>query len=453
MKPSHTQCTDKANICLQPFRICLAVVVLALPFSAATASAQRIRNSIPVDQVPAVQLQQPAPVQSFPEITYLKAPKAKRYLLDSGDVLGVFVEGVLGESGESPPVNYPPETSRLGPSIGFPIVVQENGTISLPLVDPISVRGLTIEQAEGLVKSVFQGERASGRRILNDNSRIIVTLQRERTINVIVVRQDNSGSMRGQGLNRGSGPVFDRSDRSARLSTVQLPAYEGDVFNALIETGGLPGVNAARDIRLYRSQDLATGSTQFYGGRSTFPRTNQPVGAFPRSGSRQQNFATNQYQPTSTGGTSIPLTRGAGDRFFDNRQSALRQGDVVVVEAKPTEVYYTGGLLRSGEFPLPRDQQLSVLGAIALAGGPTVQTNSGLGLSRLPPTDLIVVRNNGRNGQVNIRVDLDRALNDPTQQILIAPGDYLFLRHKTAERVGNLGIGVFNTFGLRAIFQ
>ena len=343
-------------------------------------------------------------------------------------------------------------------------MVQENGTVSLPLVDPISVRGLTVEQAEALIKSVYLGEGVSGKRILSDESRIIVTLQRERTINVIVIRQDNSSSMRAQGANQASGPVFDRSDRSARLSSVQLPAQDSDVFNALIETGGLPGVNAAGDVRVYRSENQHYRATQYGGDPSPFPRSGTP-GAFPRTGFPrtnlpgpavvQPNYASNRYQAApngSVGGVSIPLHPNATDPYFDNRQSVLSQGDLVVVEARPTEVYYTGGLLPGGERALPRDKPLNVLEAVALAGGPTT-TTGGFGLPRLPPTELIVARNNGLNGQVNIRVDLDRALSDPSQQILVAPGDYLFLRYKPDEQIRNLGIGVFNTYGLRQIFQ
>ena len=268
--------------------------------------------------------------------------------------------------------------------------------------------------------------------------------------------------MRAQGINRASGPVFDRSDRSARLSSVQLPAYEGDVFNALIESGGLPGVNAGtRRTHLSFGKSKLSLSTQYGGDPSPFPRSSVP-NVFPRSNSRQtvgpqSGFATNRYQPQPqqnglSSGVSIPLRGSTPGQFFDNRQAALSQGDVVVVEAKPTEVYYTGGLLPGGERPLPRDKTLSVLEAVALAGGPTTN-NGGFGLQRLPPTELIVARNNGRNGQVNIRVDLDRAVNDPTQQILVAPGDYLYLRYKPADQVRNLGIGVFNTYGLRQIFQ
>ena len=430
--------------------LAMLMLMLMLMLLPAIASAQRIRNSVPAQQVPAWQLKQRPAVQTFPEVEYLRAPKPKTYLLDSGDVLGVFLEGILGQTGEAPPVHYPPESSSLGPSIGFPFVVQENGTVSLPAVDPISVRGLTIEQAEALVKSVYRGAGTSGRSILTGQSRVIVTLQRKRTINVIVVRQDSSSSSRALGVSRGSSsPVFDRSDQSARLSSIQLPVQDNDVFNALIETGGLPGLNAD-SIRVYRSGDQSTVDTRFGRPSNAFGRSNSLTTAspFPRTG-----FSLNGVPAQATSsGVNIPLRQGSAYQSFDNRQSALSSGDVVIVPARPTEVYYTSGLLRGGEFPLPRDKNLTVLEAIALTGGATVN-NNGFGLSRLPPTELIVSRNNGRNGQINLRVDLDRARNDPKQNILVAPGDNLLLRHKPIEQIGNFGIGTFNNFGLRRIFQ
>ena len=151
------------------------LVLFAILLSTATASAQRIRNSVPAQQVPAWQLEQQPTVQTFPEVEYLRAPKPKTYLLDSGDVLGVFLEGLLGRPGDAPPVHFPPESSSLGPSIGFPFVVQENGTVSLPAVDPIPVRGLTIEQAEGLIKSVYTVAGRAGSSILTGQSKVIVT--------------------------------------------------------------------------------------------------------------------------------------------------------------------------------------------------------------------------------------------------------------------------------------
>ena len=46
----------------------------------------------------------------------------------------------------------------------------------------------------------------------------------------------------------------------------------------------------------------------------------------------------------------------------------LNDGDIVYIESRETEVFYTGGLLQGGEFPLPRDYDLDVLGAMAIAG-------------------------------------------------------------------------------------
>ena len=424
----------------------LFAMLMLLPV---TASAQRIRNSVPAQQVPAWQLEQRPAVQTFPEVEYLRAPKQKTYLLDSGDVLGVFLEGLLGQPGEAPPVFFPPESSSLGPSVGFPFVVQENGTVSLPAVDPISVRGLTVEQAEALIRSIYLGRDSSGNGILTGKSRVIVTLQRKRTINVIVVRQDNSASMRAQSVSRGNNsPVFDRSDQSARLSSIQLPVDDNDVFNALIETGGLPGLNA-ESVRVYRSANQPAVDTRFGRSNTVFPRSSTPVSPFPRTGFSQAGVPAQK----NGSGVNIPLHQSSTYQSFDNRQSVLSSGDLVIVQARPTEVYYTSGLLRGGEFPLPRDKNLTVLEAIAIAGGPMVNNNNGLGLSRLPPTELIVSRNNGRNGLVTIRVDLDRAQNDPNQNILVAPGDNLLLRFKPIEQIGNFGIGTFNNFGLRRILQ
>jgi protein involved in polysaccharide export with SLBB domain len=99
------------------------------------------------------------------------------YLLDTGDILGVFIENVLGEFGSAPPVHVPPAGSGHPPSIGFPIAVREDGTISLPLIEDLSVRGLTIQQAEGLIERAYKG---GEKPILIKRGRIIVTMSRKR---------------------------------------------------------------------------------------------------------------------------------------------------------------------------------------------------------------------------------------------------------------------------------
>ena len=99
------------------------------------------------------------------------------YLLDSGDILGVFIENVLGEFGSAPPVQVPPAGSDLPPSIGFPVAVAEDGTISLPLIPDLTVRGKTLKEAKKAVEEAYRGGENP---ILTGNARIIVTMSRKR---------------------------------------------------------------------------------------------------------------------------------------------------------------------------------------------------------------------------------------------------------------------------------
>src|SRR4051812_20522985 len=77
-------------------------------------------------------------------LTALGQPPNAVYRLAPGDVLGVYVEGALGDRTQNPPVYSPAQFNPLGrrlpPAVGFPIPLREDGTISLPLVPPINVR-------------------------------------------------------------------------------------------------------------------------------------------------------------------------------------------------------------------------------------------------------------------------------------------------------------------------
>ena len=112
------------------------------------------------------------------------------YQLGPRDVLGIYIEGILGNKDEPPPVHFP-EDSDLPPAVGYPVPIREDGTISLPLVPPFSVEGLTLAQAEHQIRVEY----AQKRKILNPNTdRTIVTLMRPRTYSVIVVREDTGMS-------------------------------------------------------------------------------------------------------------------------------------------------------------------------------------------------------------------------------------------------------------------
>jgi hypothetical protein len=138
----------------------------------------------------------------------------------------------------------------------------------------------------------------------------------------------------------------------------------------------------------------------------------------------------------------------------------LEDGDIVYIESRETEVFYTGGLLQGGEFPLPRDYDLDVLGAMALAGSGVQNTSVqgggisvGGGISGVPPGVLYILRRTPCNGQVAIEVDLTQAINDPRQRPLVQPGDTLILQYKCEEQLLNYGISTFFTFGVAELFR
>ena len=110
-----------------------------------------------------------------------------------------------------------------------------------------------------------------------------------------------------------------------------------------------------------------------------------------------------------------------------------------------------------GEWLLPRDYDLDVLGAVAIAG---VSVGVGNGSGRgaiansisVPPTELLVLRKLPADRQLSIRIDLGNALNDPKQRLLVKPGDTLLLRYKPQEELINFGFATFFTYGIRQLF-
>lgn len=526
------------------------------------------------------------------------------YLIDTGDVLGIYIDSILGKHNENPPVNFP-QNSDLPPSAGFPVVVRDNGTISLPMVDPLTVRGKTLDEVERLILQAYTDKDKSKEFLKQGQERILVSLQRKRHTRVLVIRQDSrsepmvnafAGQLNLGTAKRGSGKV------------VSLPAYQNDVLNALVATDGLPGLDAEnavyiirrpknRDgrnsiwaddycdpeemIRQYKSENkavirgqsdgwdyftrafdtdprqtpaqksqpwsLGDGSTMWNRDDSQFEqqfapsqsnihqaanqfRSNQPTplnssnqsqfppptGWQPQSNfSPQSNlplqpnlepqigsslsppnwpaqpFANSQQSappvlpgpghsmpasPTSRpeGGHSgslhgdsdyggadtehandanplgdrriirIPIRLGPGERININREDViLNDGDIVFIESRDTEVFFTGGLLGGGQFTLPRDFDLNVLQAIAIA-----TSRPGVGAARqiggvsalnsdvtISPSNLVIIRKLPEGGEIPIKVDIYRARTDPSERIVIQPGDYIFLQYTPVEAV------------------
>ncbi|MEZ6091317.1 MAG: polysaccharide biosynthesis/export family protein [Pirellulaceae bacterium] len=289
------------------------------------------------------------------DISLLSQEAPRNYILDSDDILGVYIEGVLpfntpDAPPQVPPVHFPDAESTLPPSLGFPITVAEDGTISLPLIEPIDVRGMTIDQVRELIRKAY----IKANILQDEKARPVVTLIKERTYDVIVVRQDQGLSQ--NEVNSGSS-VQRGSFQGASGNIVKLPAYQNDVLHALMQTGGLPGVTAKNEVKILRAD------------REEKLKRMQMIAQYYRDieCKRQTNpcFCP-PPPPEDQSAIRIPLRLPPG--VVPNIQPQdvlLKDGDIVYIESRDREVFYTGGLLPGGEHPLPRDYDLDVLGAMA----------------------------------------------------------------------------------------
>ncbi|WP_052031593.1 polysaccharide biosynthesis/export family protein [Novipirellula maiorica] len=407
----------------------------------------------PIDGVPANRL----PPQFFAEpkndlvpvdISLLSLEPPRDYQLAGGDILGVYIEGVLpfnppNAPPEPPPVNFPDAQSTLPPSIGYPIAVQDDGTLALPLIEPLRVEGLTLEQVREAIRDAYIDSEI----LRPEKARPIVTIIKERTYDVIVVREDTAG--RG-----GSDEIRGITDQSASGGLVKLAAYQNDILHALVETGGLPGLTAKNEVKILRASKAdqrkrAQFVQQFYAQQQA---------------ARLDPCACPPELPEDPSILRIPLRVKPGVvPNITAEDIELKDGDIVYIESRETEVYYTGGLLGGGEFPLPRDYDLDVVGAMALAGqglGATGNQAGGGGLAGgargvggVPPGLVYILRKTPCDGQVAIEVDLAKALNDPRQRPLIQAGDTIILQYKCEEELLNFGLGTFFTFGISELLR
>jgi hypothetical protein len=193
-----------------------------------------------------------------------------QHRVEAGDILTVFVPGVLGRwssrveesNGEEPPINIP-MTADDPPTLGYPVQVRDDNSISLPQLPPLNVYGRTLQEVEDQIRDAY-----ASRGILRaDPIRVMVSLFRPREFRILVVRQEAAGAA----MPTTSGGVVNLgSARRGIAREVRLRAYENDVMHALSRAdiaSGLPGLDAENTIYIIRNR--------------RGPRAYQPEGACP----------------------------------------------------------------------------------------------------------------------------------------------------------------------------
>lgn len=340
------------------------------------------------------------------------------YQLAPGDVLGIYIEFVLGKEGEAPPVHFP-EQGDQPPALGYPVPVREDGTLALPLIKPVRVEGLTLTQATEAVRSAYIDNQI----LQQGQDKIIVTLLRRREYRIMVIREEAGGKENVS--KRGTG------------DTIDLPAYENDVLHALNETGGMPGMDAQNELVIIR------------GG---FKDARNWDAIVAQLASCKEPCQCPPTIPDAPNVLRIPLRYFPENvPQFAEEDVILNTGDIVYIPSRDQERYYTGGTLEGGSHLLPRDYDLDVLGAIAEANGSVTSGGSGIGLigrrsggqnAGIAPSKLIVIRKLPCGGQIPIEVNTNRAMLDESHRLIVQPEDTLVLRYRLHEEIYNTALSL-----------
>src|SRR5262245_51518183 len=153
-----------------------------------------VANGLRVQQLPPELLAGEKDAEFTIPLTLLGQPPPDPYRLAPGDVLGVWIETVLGERNTLPPIHVGPqvqarEQRKLAPALGYPVPVEEDGTVNLPLVGAVRVHKLSLPEAREAIRKLY-----TDRQLLPaGRERVLVTLLHPRQYQVVVMRQEATG--------------------------------------------------------------------------------------------------------------------------------------------------------------------------------------------------------------------------------------------------------------------
>lgn len=401
------------------------------------------KHAVPASRLPQ-QFQAPTKCNLNPiNFAMLGGNFHEQHLLGSGDVLAVTVQGLIPPDKTLPPIisgqaslsnlYYPPGGLIDTPSYGLPVHVQFDGTLQMPLVKPIPVANLTLAEAAEKIRDTYLKEEI----VKEGNDHVNVVLLRSRVNRILVLRED--ASTEAANMIR-PGDVIQHKRGSARV--VDLPTNESDVLHALAMSGGLPGVDAYNEVWILRKTLLQNVDQQELKQRID-------------NGEDPEKIVSGMASHVDA--IRIPLKLCPNEPVpFVQQDVILEDGDVLYIEPRRDEYFYTGGLLPGRQIPLPRDEDVDILEAIALAQGSigapggslqgSIRTN-GVG-NVIPASRALVLRKLPNGQQLSIRVNLTEAMKNPQERIRIMAGDFVFMHFKPGESFTNSALNVVNVQGV-----
>ena len=277
-------------------------------------------------------------------------------LIDRGDLLEVTIVASL----------------RPGDTHTIPVRVNENGTVTVSDIGDVPVAGLEPESAEAEITA------AAVQRGIYRAPRITVAMKKQRTNRIMVV-----GAVK-------------------EPRTYNLPCGSCDLLSAIVAAGGLAD-DAGTNVEVRNPP--AAGSVQpdriaqGYGASGVLPVGHSQTVSATTASRAGQSFRIDLVSATKDGTASYPLPDGA----------------VVMIERRDPQPVYVGGLVhKPGEIPYPNTKPLSVLAAIAEAGGASNQLANKVFVIRQMP---------GQPEPSLIEVSIRAAKRNGAENIRLSPGD------------------------------
>lgn len=416
---------------MNAIRFVLLAAALASCGIGCTLTSKLADGAVPVNRVPPEWLVPTKEDRRPIDFALLTRPGVDVNVLGPYDLIGVLVEGVVTQPQQVPAAQFPLaiEQNLEVPALGVPFRLDGEGYVRLPqLKRPLKLTGLTVVEAEERVRRAYVDEQEI---LKPDVALIRLELIQPNSDRVVVIRGDRAES---SPILRTGADQVTRENGSAEEVFLRTP--QNDVLHALAFTGGLPGTDAYDEVWILR------------GIESREERVSQLAGA---TGNTLDPSIPSTLPLASRRRTRIPLRVRPGEPLpFAPEDVILDDGDVVFVPPREAEHFIVGGLVQGARFELPRDEDVDVLEAFAIATGLTagpdgIDLNNGFA-NVADPSRVVVIRTLGSGDVVKILVDLKKAHADPRYRLLVAPDDQIILQYTEAEVAAN-GLSRFLTFG------
>lgn len=292
------------------------------------------------------------------DLSRLASSTQNSTIIDVGDVLEVSIAAGLNDRD----------------SVSIPVRVHDDGVGNLPVVGPVSLAGLEPEAAEAAISA------ACIERQLYRNPQVTVTMKHQRVNRVTVV-----GAVNEPGV-------------------YEIPRGSSDLLAALVAAGGL-AVDAGTRVEIrnptYTNPKQGLPAPPIAGTDPSAGGTIDPA---------SHNWTTPGMQVASSRFETLKVDLVAAAREGRGNYRVV-DGTVVMVEKRDPEPIHVMGLVsRPNRYEMPIGEDLSVLGAIALAGGVSSPVADKVFVIRkLPDSEETVIVNltiaeAKRNDQANLRL-------------------------------------------------